>query len=209
MRKGSKHTIETRLKMSEIAKRRIGPFKGKKHSYETKRKISENKKGHTTRLGAKVTKETKSKISESLKEFYKQNGTHWTNRKHSNQAKEKMRQKQLGKKPSQETKLKISQSEIGDKNGNWRGGIAFLPYSQTWTETLKKAIRQRDNYICQICGKEQQRPQLDVHHIDYDKEHDDPENLVSLCKVCHTKTSYNRAFWVKFFQSNRKLMIIK
>ena len=29
---------------------------------------------------------------------------------------------------------------------NW-----FEPYSVDWTETLKKAIRERDHYTCQLC----------------------------------------------------------
>ena len=41
----------------------------------------------------------------------------------------------------------------GEKNGNWNNGSSFEPYTVDWTETLKKSIRERDKYICQLCSK--------------------------------------------------------
>ena len=45
VRKGSKHTEETRRKMSEAKNGKKNPFYGKYHSEETKRKMSEAQKG--------------------------------------------------------------------------------------------------------------------------------------------------------------------
>lgn len=151
--------------------------------------------------------------------------------KHSEQAKEKMRIKKigiklsnnhkenirkslLGRKISKEWREKISISNQGKKcpwakppihKGKdchlWRGGISFESYSIDWTETLKKSIRERDRYICQICGKSQIEElenierKLTVHHIDYNKKNCDPKNLITVCCECHGKTNVNRIYW--------------
>ena len=70
-----------------------------------------------------------------------------------------------------------------------------------WNEILKASIRERDNHQCQICGKstKQNSRKLDVHHIDYDKNNLDPENLISLCLNCHRKTNGNRDIYQEYF----------
>jgi len=83
----------------------------------------------------------------------------------------------------------------GERSTSWKGGLSFEPYSSDWTKELKNLIRERDNYICQICFKKG----YPVHHIDYNKKNCNPENLVTLCKNCHPKTNWNRTKWIKFF----------
>lgn len=87
----------------------------------------------------------------------------------------------------------------GNKHPNWKGGISFEPYSINWTDTLKRAIREKYKYTCQLCFSEG----LDVHHIDYDKENCNPENLITLCKSCHMKTGFNRETWKAYFKNER------
>jgi hypothetical protein len=72
-------------------------------------------------------------------------------------------------------------------------------YGDSWTNDLKKEIRERDGWCCRACGKtnEENRKesgyQLNVHHIKphwkWDsKEHremNSPNNLISLCNSCH------------------------
>jgi hypothetical protein len=70
-------------------------------------------------------------------------------------------------------------------------------YSINWTDTLKKAIRERDHYVCQLCLKNG----WVVHHIDYDKKNCDPKNLITLCRKCHAKTNYNRNIWIRVFNN--------
>jgi len=108
-----------------------------------------------------------------------------------------------GKYLSDEIKKKISETckrvcPRGDKNSSWRGGISFEPYSVDWTETLRRSIRERDHYTCQICGKE---PATDVHHIDYNKKNCNPDNLITLCDGCHVKTNFNREYWIEYFKN--------
>jgi 5-methylcytosine-specific restriction endonuclease McrA len=81
------------------------------------------------------------------------------------------------------------------------GGSSFEPYSVDWTDTLKKSIRERDRYTCQICGKE---PSICVHHIDYNKKNCNPDNLITLCVGCHSKTNHSIDKWINYFKSERK-----
>lgn len=84
----------------------------------------------------------------------------------------------------------------GEKSVNWKGGISFLPYSLDWTDTLKKSIRERDKYVCRICLGSG----YPVHHIDYDKQNCNPDNLITLCESCHAKTGSNRDFWKEYLR---------
>ena len=90
---------------------------------------------------------------------------------------------------------------VGKRSNNWKGGISNQPYPFDFTKALKKLIRKRDNYKCQLCGCPQTEcyHSLDVHHIDYDKENLKPSNLISLCQPCHMKTNWKRDFWMKLF----------
>lgn len=118
---------------------------------------------------------------------------------------------------TKESKKKMSETAIrngnrpprnvfyGEKSNFWKGGISEDPYPFDWTNSLRDNIRQRDNYVCQICGLHQDElnnwyKKLDVHHIDYNKDNLDPTNLIILCRSCHIKTNHNREYWIKYFQ---------
>ena len=157
----------------------------------------------------KHTKEHSEKISKAL-----------TGIKRSKETCRKMSLYHIGRKLSEETKQKIRDNRkgkgmgntnglgknLGEKNHLWKGGISRLPYSLDWTKTLKISIRERDNYICQICNKKQiynkekRLESLSVHHIDYNKQNCNPDNLVSLCRNCHRKTNENREYWIEYFK---------
>lgn len=84
-----------------------------------------------------------------------------------------------------------SENSVGEHNSNWRGGLSFVPYSSDFNEAFKTKIRERDNYICRLCGV----PARAVHHINYDKEETTPENCITLCGSCHGTTGSNRDYW--------------
>jgi hypothetical protein len=71
---------------------------------------------------------------------------------------------------------------------------------------LREQIRKRDNHGCQLCGCSQIKngKQLDVHHIDYNKDNCKENNLISLCMNCHRKTNSNRKFWQEYFLNKSK-----
>lgn len=90
----------------------------------------------------------------------------------------------MGHKHSEETKQKISMRHTGNKDWN---GYATKSNYPTFSKHLKEKIRQRDEHKCRICKKEIKNPRLGrVHHIDGDKLHSVPENLIYVCLNCHS-----------------------
>ncbi|HAS92258.1 MAG TPA: hypothetical protein DCS12_08515 [Clostridiales bacterium] len=79
-------------------------------------------------------------------------------------------------------------------------GRVITLYSDEWNKNLRILIRQRDNYTCQICGDIQDNRAFSVHHIDYNKKNCNKNNLITLCTSCHSKTNYNRDYWINYFK---------
>lgn len=84
--------------------------------------------------------------------------------------------------------LKLSGKVRGPNNPAWKGGVADWDYSHDW-KSLCKTIKDRDYWICQLCGETRKRwnHSLHVHHIDEDKLNNHSHNLISLCSKCHYK----------------------
>lgn len=81
-------------------------------------------------------------------------------------------------------------------------------YNLEFNNNLKEQIRKRDNYTCQICGMTEEEhlivigEVLNVHHIDYDKENCDKNNLKALCRQCNARVNFNRNYWKDYFKCN-------
>jgi 5-methylcytosine-specific restriction endonuclease McrA len=109
----------------------------------------------------------------------------------SPKTRKKLRENHGPKFHTEKSKLKVSKNRkgkcLGVDNPNWKGGKSFEAYTIDWTETLKRSIRERDRYTCQICRKPQGDIVLDVHHIDCNKKNNNPDNLITLCRSCHQK----------------------
>lgn len=90
---------------------------------------------------------------------------------------------------------------VKEKNSAWLGGISFEPYGLEFNKQLKEQIRERDNYVCQECGFHQGllKKKLNIHHVDYNKKNNNPENLISLCSSCHMQTGFKREDWTEYF----------
>jgi len=88
-----------------------------------------------------------------------------------------------------------------EKHPNWLGGISFEPYGIEFNDELKEKIRERDGHICQMpgCNKRENGEAHSVHHINYNKKDNRPENLISLCRSCHQKTNFDRNYWQSYF----------
>ncbi|MHA1363513.1 MAG: HNH endonuclease [Candidatus Freyarchaeota archaeon] len=203
--KGNKEYLKRTL--SKEARRSIGEknskhLRGRKLSQATKDKISKKLKGikrpKANEKQLKVLSEGRKKALESLRRnhpdfsgeknpFY---GKH-----HTKETWNKIRQPK-GWHHTNEAKRKISTSEQGEKHWNWKGGVSKIEYGQGWTNALKESIRLRDNYRCQICGISQTEclESLIVHHKDNVKTNLNPDNLISLCRSCHSKLHNSKKF---------------
>ncbi len=91
---------------------------------------------------------------------------------------------------------------IGENNPNWRGGITFGEYGIEFNKKLKLLIKERDNFTCQLCEIDECEcvQNLQIHHIDYDKQNNKEENLVTLCSKCHGQTNFNRDDWTNMLK---------
>jgi len=92
---------------------------------------------------------------------------------------------------------------ISREQPNWRGGISFEPYGLGFNNKLKGRIRKRDRFTCQECRmtEDELGYKLGIHHIDYNKENNSDDNLISLCRSCHTQTNFDRNNWTTYFKN--------
>ena len=93
-----------------------------------------NKGFNTSPGGRLLPQQSIQKMSNSLKEYYKKNKHPWTNRHHTEQTKQKIRQSQLGTHLSEKTKEKLSQAHKGKKQ------------SEDWIK--KRTSSQKKKVLC-------------------------------------------------------------
>lgn len=174
--------------------------KGLKMTEEQKRKLSESCKWRKARNKWIARDEaTKKKISEKLKSISATNTRYW--RKHTNEAKEKISNCHKWK----ETWNKGKPFLAMETNPMRKWWLSFQPYTTDRTKTLKRSIRERDHYACQMCWEQQTDKAFPIHHINYQKHNCNPENLVTLCPSCHSKTNTNRDRRQKLFELKMRI----
>lgn len=71
--------------------------------------------------------------------------------------------------------MKKDKTNIGKNNSNWSN-------SHTTARNINKLIMKKDK--CEICGK---TGKLDIHHKDGDYNNNNIDNLMCICRSCHTK----------------------
>lgn len=197
-KKGHVLSEETKLKMSKThtgvklkplsdeTKEKLRKINlGKKASLETKIKMS------LARKGKNLSKEHCKKLSESRKGV-----------KLSEEIKRKIGESchisllERWKRP--EFRIKMVECRSKEKSHFWRGGINASGYSEKFDKHLRRLIRERDKYVCQICFLSKEEV-MAVHHIDYNKHNCEESNLITLCHSCHSKTNCNREKWIEYF----------
>ena len=91
-----------------------------------------------------------------------------------------------------------------ENHPNWIDGRSYIPYSLEFKQ-LREPIRNRFNRICQLCGSRENKRNLDIHHIDYNRKNNSITNLIPLCQSCNLEVNKNRNFWENHF----KLEVVK
>lgn len=89
-------------------------------------------------------------------------------------------------------------------NRAWQTRFAtktFAPrlYALGWP-AIREQIKDRDNWTCQECGVAVAGGGAHVHHINYHKQDNRHENLITLCRVCHMKSNFNRESWQAHYE---------
>jgi len=158
------------------------PFYGKTHTDKTKKKIS--------RKGCTLSTDHKIKISNSLKgsknPFYGKNHTRSTKQKLKNKWAESIE----------------NGDRCGQNHPNWKGGISDQGYCSIFSsKEFRKIILERDGYQClnPSCLKKHSR--LTVHHIDYNKKHCWPMNLITLCVSCNSVANFERQWHESWYSA--------
>ena len=188
-RKNKEVSIETRDKLKIVNNGKSNPRYGVEVSKETSKKMS------ISQSGRKHSEETLIKM---------RNYIPWNKDKvgvFSKEALRKIGEASKGRKYSKEVCKKISVAKLGDKNPQWQGGISFASYGRDFNEVLKESIRKRDKYCCRLCNVFESNRKHQVHHIDYNKKNNGPNNLITLCVCCHARTNSNRKYWENILAS--------
>lgn len=136
-------------------------------------------------LGKHLSKEHKAKISVAREGKFKRFGADnpFYRHKHSPEFIENRRQKWAG-----------------EGNPTYRDGQSPERYPLAFNKQLRRMIRERDNYNCQLCGKLENGRTHAVHHIDYNKFNNKPENLIALCLSCNSRVNISRDGWQMYFK---------
>ena len=102
---------------------------------------------------------------------------------------------------NEEWKADIAKKLSGPNNPRWLGGIAYTGYAPGFSRSLKRKIRKRDQYMCQLCAKTEKELgyPLSVHHSDYDKTNHSENYLFATCKACNSRVNSNRDVWSAYF----------
>ena len=91
---------------------------------------------------------------------------------------------------SEEGKDNIKRAiKSGFEARNWIDGRSFLPYTQEFNQQLKESIRKQNSYTCQLCGVKEKDyfQKLSIHHLDYNKNNCNEDNLITVCRSCNAK----------------------
>ncbi len=187
MRKGSKHT-EVAKRLNSLNNRGRIPW-NKKEPIEAKEILCACGCGGTLLNMSKEGRE---------KKFIHGHNKPNTGNKHSQETKDKISKKKKGRPLTEEHKRKVRENngQRGEKNINWKGGITSTNEKIRKSLEYKlwaKAVKERDNYTCQICG--QRGGYLESDHIkpfcEFVELRFDLDNGRTLCADCHYNHGWN------------------
>jgi len=157
-----------------------GIYNHRPHSRETIEKIKQSN------LGKKRSIQTRKNVSLAMRKWHKKNPKYSLERRKKLSEWMKINNPMFVKKAQK----KISQSQMKERNNNWKGGISNQNNLFRGSPEYKKwrtAVFRKDNWTCQKCS--QKGVYLEAHHlIRFSKNQIkrlDLSNGITLCKKCH------------------------
>ena len=101
----------------------------------------------------------------------------------------------------------VKEKMSGKNNPCYIHGNGYKGYSLEFRK-IRDKIRQRDSFTCQNldcnCTQEEHFKKygkdIEVHHIDYNKDNNDKDNLITLCKKCNINANWNRDYWYAYYK---------
>lgn len=137
---------------------------------------------------------------------------------HTPEAREKNRQRKIGKRHSEEHKEKLSKAlkgrvfteqhrqnlsvananrdlsiyKRGEEHHWYKDGKSQQTHPPEFSVHIRKVVRDRDLHMCRVCRKSLIGREGVVHHVDGDKHNNDEVNLILVCRKCHGETHNKR-----------------
>jgi hypothetical protein len=165
-------------------------WSGWHHTPEAKEKISEHRNLEGCRLGQQKAVESR-----------KANG----NMKWPKEAPGRTREKYLGRVGWSKGLTRFTNESLRKMSDNMKKYPEEIDReAYGWTDELKKEIRLRDRYTCQICGKDHV---CIVHHRDWDCRNNTHENLIILCRACHAAIHARKEFEIISISKNELICV--
>ena len=195
------HHANKNRKFTEEHKKKIGD--GNRGIKRTPAQIQVNAKVHT---GLHPSKKTRQKMSKALKghlvsDLTKRRIVTTRKRNGSYKVSEKTRRK-ISLSIKQKWQSIAYRNKLSNANGsNWLGGLDARAYSFSFNCSLRTKIKERDRFTCQNPKCKGLSKLLHVHHIDYNKKNSNPNNLITVCAVCHAESGTNRSRWKRYYQN--------
>lgn len=136
----------------------------------------------------------------------------WQNSEYRN----KTIQSHIGKIPTFEARLNMSKAQLKLREDGWMCGENHPAYIDGRSKEKQKycilfndfefrsMILQRDNNKCMnpcCTGNKDRFNRLDLHHIDYNKMNCNPDNIITLCHSCHSRSNYDRKWHKSWYRA--------
>jgi 5-methylcytosine-specific restriction endonuclease McrA len=157
----------------------------------------------------KITKEERARRGMVLSERLKDKTKHpFWGKSHSEDSKKMISASRSGipwsvsRREAHEISRTKKRTRVKKRNNGVVVGVREYPAS--WS-VVRKTIYKRDNYLCQECGVHCHgngtKDKIQCHHIDYNIDNINDDNLITLCASCHMKTNFKRDDWTEHFKS--------